>query len=73
MDEIYKMAWTKGLKTTYYLRTAAATAPEKSTTQIGVLNAVTSSGAKSVQVKGTVSAPVPKVCSIIDPECEACQ
>jgi ribonucleoside-diphosphate reductase alpha chain len=73
MDEIYKMAWTKGLKTTYYLRTAAATAPEKSTTQIGVLNAVTSSGAKSVQVKGTASAPVPKVCSIIDPECEACQ
>ncbi|CAN5515884.1 ribonucleoside-diphosphate reductase subunit alpha [soil metagenome] len=73
MDEIYKMAWTKGLKTTYYLRTAAATAPEKSTTQIGVLNAVTSSGAKSVQVKGTTSAPVPKVCSIIDPECEACQ
>jgi ribonucleoside-diphosphate reductase alpha chain len=33
LDETYKLAWTKGLKTTYYLRTAAATAPEKSTTQ----------------------------------------
>jgi ribonucleoside-diphosphate reductase alpha chain len=60
MDEIYKLAWTKGLKTTYYLRTAAATAPEKSTTTIGVLNKVPTQ-------------PVVKACSIADPECESCQ
>lgn len=63
MDETYKMAWIKGLKTTYYLRTAAATAPEKSTTQIGVLN----------KVAATVMQATPKVCSITDPDCEACQ
>jgi ribonucleoside-diphosphate reductase alpha chain len=43
LDEMYKRAWTKGLKTTYYLRTASATSAEKSTTNTGVLNAVTSS------------------------------
>jgi ribonucleoside-diphosphate reductase alpha chain len=66
MDETYKMAWVKGLKTTYYLRTAAATAPEKSTTRIGVLNAVSASTA-------TAPAAAPKACSITDPDCEACQ
>ncbi|HMY02691.1 MAG TPA: ribonucleoside-diphosphate reductase subunit alpha [Candidatus Obscuribacter sp.] len=60
LDETYKLAWTKALKTTYYLRTASATAPEKSTTQIGVLNKVPMAGA-------------PKACSITDPDCEACQ
>ena len=60
LDETYKLAWTKALKTTYYLRTASATAPEKSTTQIGVLNKVPMASA-------------PKACSITDPDCEACQ
>ena len=60
LDETYKLAWTKALKTTYYLRTTSATAPEKSTTQIGVLNKVPMAGA-------------PKACSITDPDCEACQ
>ena len=44
LDETYKLAWLRGLKTTYYLRTLAATAAEKSTGQGGELNAVPASG-----------------------------
>src|SRR5207249_10197655 len=44
LDETYKLAWVRGLKTTYYLRTLAATSAEKSTGQGGELNAVTASG-----------------------------
>ncbi len=40
LDEIYKLAWKRGLKTTYYLRTMGATHVEKSTVEKGVLNAV---------------------------------
>src|SRR5262249_40229644 len=58
LDEMYKLAWVQGLKTTYYLRTTSATSAEKSTVQTGRLNAV-SSGAPS--------------CSITDPGCETCQ
>ena len=47
LDETYKLAWLRGLKTTYYLRTLAATSAEKSTGQGGELNAVSSSGAAS--------------------------
>ncbi|MBN3803723.1 ribonucleoside-diphosphate reductase subunit alpha, partial [Paraburkholderia sp. Ac-20336] len=42
LDEIYKLAWVRGLKTTYYLRTMAATHVEKSTVAHGALNAVSS-------------------------------
>ena len=42
LDETYKLAWLRGLKTTYYLRTLAATSAEKSTGQGGELNAVPS-------------------------------
>jgi ribonucleoside-diphosphate reductase alpha chain len=45
LDETYKLAWKRGLKTTYYLRTMAATSAEKSTGKGGELNAVSSSGA----------------------------
>ncbi|CAM2149650.1 Ribonucleoside-diphosphate reductase subunit alpha [Pararobbsia alpina] len=45
LDEVYKLAWLRGLKTTYYLRTMAATHVEKSTVAHGALNAVPSSGA----------------------------
>jgi ribonucleoside-diphosphate reductase alpha chain len=84
LDETYKLAWLRGLKTTYYLRTMGATHAEKSTvTKSGQLNAV-SSGAAG----GMVSAPAPaapvaaepelpatdmKFCSIDNPDCEACQ
>jgi ribonucleoside-diphosphate reductase alpha chain len=45
LDETYKLAWVRGLKTTYYLRTLAATSAEKSTGRGGELNAVSASGA----------------------------
>jgi ribonucleoside-diphosphate reductase alpha chain len=61
LDEIYKFAWLRGLKTTYYLRTLGATHAEKSTITDGALNAVNS------------SPTLPGVCAIDDPGCEACQ
>jgi ribonucleoside-diphosphate reductase alpha chain len=70
LDETYKMAWTKGLKTTYYLRTLSATNTEKSTTAIGVLNKVATTAARA---QGPAVAQAPKACSITDPDCEACQ
>jgi ribonucleoside-diphosphate reductase alpha chain len=57
LDNLYKLAWVRGLKTTYYLRSLGATAVEKSTTQ---------------EPEPEVES-VPKVCSILDPDCEACQ
>ncbi|HXE49045.1 MAG TPA: ribonucleoside-diphosphate reductase subunit alpha [Ramlibacter sp.] len=46
LDDTYKLAWLRGLKTTYYLRTSSATHAEKSTVQSGRLNAVSSGGAQ---------------------------
>jgi len=66
LDDIYKLAWLRGLKTTYYLRTLGATAAEKSTITDGALNAV-----KLHSAAGLAAAP--KACSIDDPTCEACQ
>src|SRR3546814_13005929 len=40
LDDIYKLAWVRGLKTTYYLRSMGATSAEKSTGRGGELNAV---------------------------------
>jgi ribonucleoside-diphosphate reductase alpha chain len=63
LDDTYKLAWLRGLKTTYYLRTLGATSAEKSTVKAGQLNAVSAG-----------DAPVePKFCAIDDPECESCQ
>jgi ribonucleoside-diphosphate reductase alpha chain len=69
LDVTYRMAWYRGLKTTYYLRALAATTTEKSTINTGALNAV-SSGATPTTPQ---AAPVPKACSIDNPDCEACQ
>ena len=68
LDETYKLAWLRGLKTTYYLRTMGATHVEKSTGKTGALNAVPSDG-------GIAAAPATdaKFCSIDNPECESCQ
>ncbi|RFO95334.1 ribonucleoside-diphosphate reductase subunit alpha [Rhodoferax lacus] len=44
LDETYKLAWLRGLKTTYYLRTMSATHAEKSTVSAGRMNAVSSGG-----------------------------
>ncbi|HEX8011537.1 MAG TPA: ribonucleoside-diphosphate reductase subunit alpha [Casimicrobiaceae bacterium] len=89
LDETYKLAWIRGLKTTYYLRTLAATSAEKSTGQGGELNAVPSSGGavgnlaggsslassiKASALKHAAQEPeAPKYCQIDDPSCESCQ
>lgn len=62
LDQTYKHAWLGGLKTTYYLRSQAATQAEKSTGQGGELNAVAAIVPEAAQF-----------CSIDNPECEACQ
>jgi len=75
LDDTYKLAWLRGLKTTYYLRTLAATSAEKSTGKGGELNAVPAHGgmtAMSAAGEGTGEAEA-KFCSIDNPECEACQ
>ncbi|MDG0996170.1 MAG: ribonucleoside-diphosphate reductase subunit alpha [Gammaproteobacteria bacterium] len=67
IDNLYKLAWVRGLKTTYYLRSIGATHVEKSTMdnhRESKLNAVQSSA----------SAPAaPTACSLLDPDCDACQ
>ena len=78
LDETYKLAWVRGLKTTYYLRTTSATQVEKSTVDKGTLNSVSNqaSGATSfapgpIEADGAVCTMRPG-----DPgfeECEACQ
>ena len=78
LDETYKLAWVRGLKTTYYLRTLAKTSAEKSTGQGGELNAVSSGGLPSMTAKATAPAASAesdevKFCAIDDPNCEACQ
>ncbi len=70
IDEIYKLAWVSGLKTTYYLRTLAATAAEKSTGVGGELNSVS---INADDLKGSDYIDETKFCSIEDPECESCQ
>lgn len=88
LDETYKLAWLRGLKTTYYLRTTSATQAEKSTVQSGRLNAVSTGGAAGgmsaldaaaaaaqAQMDAQSGAPATdiKFCAIDDPTCEACQ
>lgn len=84
LDELYKLAWLRGLKTTYYLRTLGATSAEKSTGRGGELNAVPTDGAQasgwnqtSRNMAGgsstTQEEPEVKFCSIDNPECESCQ
>jgi ribonucleoside-diphosphate reductase alpha chain len=59
LDNLYKLAWVRGLKTTYYLRSLGATHMEKNSNDRKVENNVENNEAKT--------------CSIIDPDCEACQ
>ena len=66
LDITYRMAWMRGLKTTYYLRSLGATAAEKSTLETGVLNAVEAGGFAQAEA-------APPACAIDDPDCEACQ
>ncbi|MGV8825932.1 MAG: ribonucleoside-diphosphate reductase subunit alpha, partial [Methylibium petroleiphilum] len=83
LDDTYKLAWQRGLKTTYYLRTVGATHAEKSTVKAGHLNAVSSGSggvdavAAAAQAQFDAASSVPatdmKFCAIDDPTCEACQ
>ncbi|MES2663821.1 MAG: ribonucleoside-diphosphate reductase subunit alpha [Pseudomonadota bacterium] len=79
LDIMYRMAWMRGLKTTYYLRALGATSTEKSTVSKGTLNAVnensniTEIANDKYATDDFVSGPGAKVCSILDPDCEACQ
>jgi ribonucleoside-diphosphate reductase alpha chain len=80
LDETYKLAWLRGLKTTYYLRTTSATYSEKSTVSAGNLNAVSMGDASGVASGVGAMATMPaepasdiKFCSIDNPDCEACQ
>ena len=69
LDNLYKLAWVRGLKTTYYLRSMGATAMEK--------NEESSSNASGTEnapeVPQQVGSAAPAACSILDPDCDACQ
>jgi ribonucleoside-diphosphate reductase alpha chain len=71
LDETYKLAWLRGLKTTYYLRSLGATHAEKSTVKSGQLNAVPNEA--GALAAAPADAGEPKFCAIDNPECEACQ
>jgi len=76
LDETYKLAWQRGLKTTYYLRSMGATHAEKSTVKAGQLNAVPENGHSAAgAAAGSHSSAEPEIkfCKVDDPECEACQ
>jgi ribonucleoside-diphosphate reductase alpha chain len=62
LDALYRLAWIRGLKTLYYLRSMGATNTEKSTIHDGALNAVQENNTQET-----------KACLITDPTCEACQ
>ncbi|MBN9288963.1 MAG: ribonucleotide-diphosphate reductase subunit alpha [Gammaproteobacteria bacterium 39-13] len=66
IDAVYKLAWIRGLKTTYYARTLGASDAEKSTISRSTLNAVKAN-------LDEVAITAPQVCPIDDPTCEACQ
>ncbi|MBK5929442.1 ribonucleoside-diphosphate reductase subunit alpha [Halochromatium salexigens] len=81
LDNLYKLAWVRGLKTTYYLRSMGATHVEKSTmddsSKANRLSAVggayVSPGKAKSNGRGKPVESAPKACSIDDPECESCQ
>jgi ribonucleoside-diphosphate reductase alpha chain len=89
LDDTYKLAWIRGLKTTYYLRTMSATHAEKSTVSSGRMNSVSSdsgagvrsaslleAAAAAAQQQMTLSANAAtdiKFCGVDDPTCESCQ
>jgi ribonucleoside-diphosphate reductase alpha chain len=75
LDITYRMAWYRGLKTTYYLRALAASSTEKSTVSQGSMNKVSSQAASKPATASAApqAAPVPNACSIDEPDCEACQ
>ena len=87
LSETYMQAWKLGLKTTYYLRTlaasqiektvevpvAAAEAPKPSTEEAAAAPAPTVVAAAAPAAAAAGAQPTPKLCSVLDPSCEACQ
>jgi len=89
LDDTYKLAWIRGLKTTYYLRTTSATHAEKSTVTSGSMNAVSSgyephNGSVGMSALDAAAAAAQlqmaenpatdiRFCGVDDPTCESCQ
>ncbi len=81
LHDMYMLAWEKGLKTTYYLRTLAATQVEKSTVDVNrfgiqprwMKNRSESSSIQIDRQAELVASAAGQACSIDDPDCEACQ
>ena len=75
LDEMYRLAWSSGLKTTYYLRSLGATQVEKSTVDINKFG-VQPRWMKNASSSSNIAVerqPEVQACSIDDPDCEACQ
>jgi ribonucleoside-diphosphate reductase alpha chain len=75
LDNLYKLAWVRGLKTTYYLRSMGATHVEKSTmADAPRANRLSAVGGSYIALdKGKGNGGAPKACSILEPDCESCQ
>ncbi|HZW52179.1 MAG TPA: hypothetical protein VFF05_09970, partial [Rudaea sp.] len=89
LHETYTLAWLRGLKTTYYVRTTSATQAEKSTVQSRRLNSASSGGVSALDAAAAAAhaqvdaaaqphanaTPATDIgfCAIDDPTCEACQ
>ncbi len=92
LDNLYKTAWSRGLKTTYYLRSLGATHMEKSVEQTAAGETPTETVPQAMHTPPVAPAPsttaasssnddfelsqgqeAPAMCSILDPDCEACQ
>lgn len=76
IDQMYQQAWRCGLKTTYYLRSLAATQVEKSTIDVnrhGIQPRWMKSASSSGDIRIDRSTPLAAACRVDDPECEACQ
>lgn len=84
LDEIYQLAWQRGLKTTYYLRSRSKTRTEKSTLDRTNLNRVSlQNGSEDHNGNGEVAKQMANgsdeplvaaaACAIDNPDCEACQ
>jgi ribonucleoside-diphosphate reductase alpha chain len=78
LSDMYMLAWKKGLKTTYYLRTKAATQVEKSTVDVNRRGIQprwmkSKSASSEISVERDYPGKEVKACRLDDPECEACQ
>ena len=75
LDEMYRMAWTRGLKTTYYLRSLGATQVEKSTVDINKFGVQPRWMKNQSASSDMVVSRQPEVqqCSVDNPDCDACQ